>query len=202
MVHIRAIEASGPDRRARRLIISDGEDPLTTAAAVVSVLGLKEADQVDLDRLRASISQQEQECARERALRLLGYRERSFKELEDRLRKDGYSAGCSRAVVERLSELDLVSDTRFAQAWARSRWASGVGPGRIASELAMRGVDPDIAASAIQEVVGDTSAADRARALLRPQDRADRRARDRAMRRLVRRGFSLRDAREALDADP
>ena len=201
MVSICAIEATGRDRRARRLVLSDGEDALITAAAVVRALGLKEGDELEPEQLRESIALHEQECARERALRLLGYRERSCKELEDRLRGDGYPPECVRTIAARMAELDLVNDTRFAQAWARSRTASGIGPRRISSELALRGVSPDVIVAAIDGAIGDSTPAQQARAAIRPGDLEDRHSRDRALRRLVRRGFSLRDARDALEGD-
>ena len=150
---ITSIEDAGPQRRARRLHFSDGAEPRTTSAAVVRALGLEQGVEFD----ERSVTEAEAEQARERALRVLGYRERSTAELVAKLTDDGYPARLAHQIVDRFVELSLLDDTRFAELWARNRVAAGYGRRRIADELARKGVDADVARSALDEVLGDDS---------------------------------------------
>ena len=138
---IERIEHAGPDRRARRLVFSGQEGTRTTSTAAFKLLGLEEGDEIESADLETLLAEHEPACARERALRVLGYRERSVKELSKRLGDDGYPPAVVQALVERMSELGLVNDERFASAWARARIAAGFGPDRIARELAAKGVE-------------------------------------------------------------
>lgn len=75
---------------------------------------------------------------RERALRCLARREHSRAELARKLAAHGSSTEID-AVLERVSELGLQSDERFAQAFVRSK-AARFGHGRLRRELAQRGL--------------------------------------------------------------
>jgi len=196
---IERIEHAGPDRRARRLFFSDYEDPRTTSATALRLIGLEPGDEIDRDELEAQLAEYEPACARERALRVLSYRERSVKELSKRLVDDGYPNGVVRELVERLSELGLVDDARFAAAWARARAGAGFGPDRISRELREKGIDDELAADAVTAAFGDQDPIERARALLGAERFETRAQRDRAVRRLVRKGFSLSTALKATE---
>jgi len=192
-VVIDRIETAGPARRARRLVLSDGRTRLTSAA-VVRVLALEPGSAVD----DSELAETEMAQARERAFRVLGYRDRSAAELAKKLSDDGYPHDVVAAITDRLAELDLVNDVRFAETWVRMRSASGYGPHRVARELAEKGVDKQIAQDALHSVEGP-SELERARLVLGTRTAADPRERDRLMRRLVTRGFSFETARAALD---
>ena len=72
-----AIETTGRSPRARRLRF-DHAEPRLTSASVVKLLGLAEGDVWDEQQLeRGASSEAEPELAKERAFRMLGYRERS-----------------------------------------------------------------------------------------------------------------------------
>ncbi|MEA1926774.1 MAG: regulatory protein RecX [Candidatus Auribacterota bacterium] len=88
----------------------------------------------------------------ESALRLLNYRERSIKELSDRLSEKHYSPGTITAVIKRLKELDLLDDKKFARLWTRSRVHSKPRSAWLISrELREKGISEEV----IQEVVED-----------------------------------------------
>jgi len=200
VTHIVRIEGAGPDRKARRLYLAEAETPIMTSAAVVKALELAETDDVDPDELRDALEATEAECAKERALRLLTYRERSAAELLNRLRDDGYSQATSQTVTERMIELGLVDDARFARMWARSRALSGMGRQRITRELASKGVSPELVADALSEALEDEEL-DRALGSLRSRPvPTDRKGRDRLIRRLVTRGYSIGVAAAAVAA--
>lgn len=76
-----------------------------------------------------------------RAMRLLARREHSRAELARKLAPHGTDEEVG-AVLDRLSELGLLSDHRFAEAWLRSK-AARFGMTRLRRDLIQRGVDPD-----------------------------------------------------------
>ncbi|GHE22283.1 regulatory protein RecX [Halomonas urumqiensis] len=78
---------------------------------------------------------------RDDAIRLLAQREYSRAELATRLNARGHEAADIAACLDALAELDLQSDTRFAESFVRSRVLRGQGPLKIRGELARRGID-------------------------------------------------------------
>ena len=192
------IEDAGPDRKARRLVFDDDTDPRITAAAVVKALGLEVDAEMPRDALESALAEAESSLARERALRLLGYRERSVAELTRKLRDSGYGPDTIAPILSRFVELGLVDDERFAGMWVRSRAASGHGGRRIARELAEKGVPPEIAAAALQRDCPPDAQLARARESLRGRRAHDRKERERLVRKLVSRGFDLSTALQAV----
>lgn len=188
------IENAGPDQKARRLFFSDHENYRVTSAAAVRALDIQEGSQVDLTEL-ATV---ELTAARDRALRLLGYRDRSQSELAKRLSNDGYPPECVSQTVSRLIEIELVDDARFARSWSRSRTAAGFGPSRIRRELSQKGLDAETIASALEEMGDQGDEHKRAVACLRGRIPRDAKERERLIRRLVTRGFSLSTALNAV----
>ncbi|GHT87234.1 hypothetical protein FACS1894116_07490 [Betaproteobacteria bacterium] len=128
---------------------------------------------------------------RERALRHLARRDYSRAELVKKLAPYGTTEEID-AVLERMSELSLQSDTRFAAAWVRSH-AARFGRRRLQNELARRGVDHDL----IEETLADDALDDergRARALWQAKfglPPADAREWARQARFLQARGFAM-----------
>ena len=133
---------------------------------------------------------------------LLGYRDRSRSELARKLRDAGYPAAVAAQVVERFVEIELLDDERFAAAWVRTRATAGYGARRIGQELARKGIAPEVAAAALESIAGSHEQLARARAALRGRVAADRKERDKLVRRLVGKGFSLQTAIQALDSTP
>ena len=127
---------------------------------------------------------------RERALRHLARRDHSRAELARKLAAHG-DADEIDAVIERMGELGLQSDTRYAEAFVRGK-AGRFGASRLRSELARRGIDRDLIDEAIAGECVE-SEADRARAVLRGRftaPPADAREWARQARFLQTRGFA------------
>lgn len=186
----------------RRTLVIDGDQWDTIPVEVLRDLDLREGDVLDLDDLRKRIAVAAPSRARERALRLLMYRERSASELITRLVDDGYSEAVSRDLVASLTASGLVDDQRFAENYARVLVLSrGYGRPRALRELLAKGLSEDLALAALEASAPQDHEEDRtqerAHALARAGDTTDRLA-----ARLARRGFapgvSLRAARNEL----
>lgn len=195
---IERIETAGPDRRARRLVFTAPDpEPRLTSASVVRTLGLAVGDTFEPGELEAALAETEPACAWERALRVLGYRERSSRELTRRLHDDGYPPDIVHSVVARTVDLALLDDARFAASWVRSRIASKYGPDRIHRELKEKGVSDQVIADALVGIDPEELVAN-ARAVVGTVPLETRQQRDRAVSRLLRRGFDRTTALAAV----
>ncbi|HHL39946.1 MAG TPA: regulatory protein RecX [Deltaproteobacteria bacterium] len=141
----------------------------------------------------------------EAALRLLSYRARSRRELEERLAAKGFGRDETEAALSRLEETGYIDDRALARAFVRSRMEGrGWGPLKIAAALAQRGVEAPVIESALGEVrSGEAAAAAaaldkwaRIRAVPLPLSREDA---VRARRFLRGRGFTAEAVRTALE---
>ncbi|MET1036269.1 MAG: regulatory protein RecX [Arthrobacter sp.] len=149
-------------------------------------------------------------AARAIVLRQLTGAAKSRKQLEDKLRARDIPDPAARSVLDRFEELQLVDDAAFAQAWVRSRsQAKGLARGALRRELRDKGIDPELADAALEQLGADEEA-DAARRLAERRLRsvAPGTDRDRAVRRVVgmlaRKGYppglAFRAASEAWDA--
>ncbi len=194
-------------RSRRRLLHLDGHEWRMTSSAVVADLGL-EIGHVEPDGdLADRIARAEVTHARERALRLLGYRERSVKELASRLEQDGYPHDTAVDTVDSLRASGIVDDARFARALAHSMTSvRGLGRTRLAAELRSKGVDDELVDAVLEESCSPDNEMARATELARAL--AARTGPDvgRLATRLVRKGYTrstaLRAAKAAVPAGP
>lgn len=137
------------------------------------------------------------------AYRQLGKRDRTEAQLRRHLAGRDIQEPVIDEVVETLVRLNYLDDARFARMFAEDRRAlDGWGPERIERGLLAAGVDGEAIAAAVgvRDSAGELEAA---LALLRRRVRevpADERARERALGLLVRRGYDLELAYDAVRA--
>jgi regulatory protein len=142
----------------------------------------------------------ERERAIQLAHRAVGRRERTVAELRTCLERKRVEPGAIDYAVTELTETGLLDDARYAQAFADDkRYLDRWGSERIARELQRRGIAPDL----IESVLSDRSRdAELESALVLLAQRAptvsDDRERDRAWRLLIRRGYEIELAYEAV----
>lgn len=151
--------------------------------------------------------------ARAIVLRQLTSSPKSRLQLERKLAERNVPGDVAAAVLDRFEEVKLVDDAEFAEMWVRSRSQSRkLAKGALRRELADKGIDPDTAASALEQLSDEDEEA-AARHLverkLRPgADLSDRAERDKVTRRLAsmlaRKGYqpsqAFRIVAEVLDA--
>lgn len=190
LVTISSIDAAGPSLKARRLVFDGDEPPRMTSASVVKELRLEPGATLDREHLETQLQAAERPHAWDRSLRILGYRDRTSKEVRAGLAAHGYPTDITDVVIDRLLELGLLDDCRFASSWVRTRTAAGYGPRRIARELAEKGVSEEIRSMALSET-DSLGSVEMARRALHGRTAPPGKERERLVRRLLSRGFSL-----------
>ncbi len=137
---------------------------------------------------------------RARALNLLARREHSRLELARKLRQRGMAGADLEQVLNELAAARLLSDTRFAEEYARSRAGRGYGPVRIRAELRERGIDDAGIQAALAELGEDwcRQAREARQRRFGAEPPADLKERARQSRFLQQRGFSPEQIRQAL----
>lgn len=80
-------------------------------------------------------------AAYEQALKLLVRREHSRRELGHKLSERDHPAAAVEAALDRLEGENALNDARFAEEYARARFAKGFGPRRVEAELREHGIE-------------------------------------------------------------
>ncbi|HEU0013727.1 MAG TPA: regulatory protein RecX [Longimicrobium sp.] len=204
-MRITRIETQQHDRE-RVSIHVDGAFRLGLAAEIAHAAHLRAGVELTEARLAELERADRAWQARQAALDLLGYRQRSAAELVRRLRRKGFDLDVARETVERLRGLGMVDDAAFAGAVARDRVRlRPQGARRMREELRAKGVDEDTARAAIagaleSEETSELELARRAAGKWKPQPGEDPlRARRRLHGYLMRRGFDGECVRQVMD---
>jgi len=94
----------------------------------------------------------------ERALRLLAVRPRTRRELQTRLAHAGFDAGDVAVELDRLEEVGLIDDARFAAEFVEHALARRLeGRRAVAASLSAKGLDRGLIEEALDAVAGDES---------------------------------------------
>lgn len=97
---------------------------------------------------------EEFEKCRNYACKLLKYRSRSQKEIEDRLKKKKFSAEIIEKVIPWLKEKQYLDDLKFAQEWIAQRQRKGYSEKLIRWELKQKGVSEEMVSSNLSNQEG------------------------------------------------
>jgi regulatory protein len=119
----------------------------------LSMSGLREGQELSTDEVEKYAQNAKEAKAYALALRYLGIRVRSRRELTEYLNRKNCAGDEIEVALERLEGLGLVDDEAFAAAWIADRLA--VRPRsrmRLAQELAAKGVARDIIDVALEEI--------------------------------------------------
>ena len=140
------------------------------------------------------------EAAKKRALWLLDKRDYSRAELLKKLTEKGFADAAAGAAVDRLTELGVVDDARYAPIVVRHYAAKGYGARRVRDELLRRGIPKALWDAAMAEMPAQDESADRLlRARLRGADPSDRAALNKAAAALLRRGYGWDEINAAVE---
>lgn len=93
---------------------------------------------------------------KDHAFNLLSYRDRSCKELKDRLLEKGFEENNVDSVIERLEELGYINDKDFAYKWVRYRIKHKPrGKNLLKKELFSKGINDKIINKTINKLLDD-----------------------------------------------
>ena len=195
MITLTDLKQTGPDRFLARF---DNGEELRTTLAVVTELSLYSGRTLTEDELSAVRDVSARSRCRQRALRIIGARAMSVKELTDRLKEKGESPENAEDAAQWLLDMRLLDDAQYAAMCVRHYAAKGYGPGKIRNELYRRGIARELWDEALEELPEQD---DRIDALLRRKlksDTPDRAELRKAADYLYRRGFGRDEIHAAL----
>ena len=195
MPTITDIKAQGSGRRRERKVTIDDERTLTITEETFLRFGLVDGQAMDAEGLREMELADGVARAMTEAHRLVDHRMRTRRELAVRLGSRGRPEDVVAEVLDRLENVGLIDDGRFARQWIEERLRSRpVGLSLLRRELRQKGIDAEVIEAALEESASGEGEAGRAYEALRRQTyRYARLDRDAAHRRMVaflgRRGF-------------
>jgi regulatory protein len=149
-----------PRRAGRYILELDGEPLGAISVELIADLGLRVGTSVDAaTRARAEAGARAVACY-DKALDALARRARSRVELSRWLRQREFTDEQIAPTCDKLEALGLLHDEEYARAFARSRLAPGrgMGPRRVAAELARRGVARGTVDGVMRELEDDGTA--------------------------------------------
>jgi regulatory protein len=141
-------------------IVAAGGSSYTLRPSQAEELGLPFSSLVpgaELDETEAEVLALAAEAyeAEKRGLLLLARAEQSAYMLRLKLESKGFSKKASNMAIERLDAEHILSDRRFAEAYAASRLSRRAeGPASLVASLRGRGVDGDTAKAAVAAILG------------------------------------------------
>lgn len=189
--------ALGYKKPLATITLADHE-PVHVPVAVARALEAQEGEPQCATELFYDIRQRSEACAWNRLVDMVSRREHSSKEIEDKLRREGYSQAASSSAVAKGRELRLVSDERFAESFIRMKLACGWGPVRLERELAQRGIALKEVAGWPEEFLDGDDVAARADQLLATKRVPDKNAYPKLVRFLASRGYPLSVCKDAV----
>ena len=156
----------------------------------------RELEEAELAELRSNSAES---CSKARALRIIGSRQMSRREITERLTRKGESAENAQAAADFLERIGALNDEEYAASIVRHYSARGYGEGRIRSELSRRGVPREMWESALSMRTVDADVIDRFIINRLRGGTPDRKALKKLTDALLRRGFSWEEIKEALE---
>ncbi len=193
-------------RRVRGMwYITLGKETLRIPRDLYEERPIREGDELDPGEYDQWLLLRQYRPGLEYAVSLLAQRPYSEGELETRMLRLGYRPVTCEMVLHKLKKNNLLDDADFARQWAEARARRGLGPQRIAGELRRKGVSAEETQAAIETLDDEThlAAATALAAKFLPggkpgEDR--RKAHQRVLAALARRGYPYPMARDALRA--
>ena len=169
-------------------------------SSIISEYSLKEDMTIPQSALDEIIFQNNYRRAKERAFYLFDYRDHSYKELYDKLIKN-YSEDVCDAVMEKMCELGLINDKKYAEKLARQLFeVKRVGKYKAKFEMQKKGIDKEIIDEILDEYEDDTT--ERLKELVEKKYiryLTDKKGVQKVFNALVRCGYSYSDIREVIN---
>ena len=138
-----------------KLIRLQSGDSFKVPVSLFHLYPLRAKDAIDPAAYQLQLGAHESRHAMEQAVRMLEVRDRSTKEIENKLLGVGYSQQSAQAVCRKLTLAGYLDDRRYARS-ALDRLGKKFGAIRQRRELQMKGISPDLIAELLEERDPDT----------------------------------------------
>ena len=176
------------------------EEKIYLHSSIISEYSLKEDMTIPQSALDEIVFQNDYRRAKERAFYLLDFRDHSYKELIDKLRRN-YSEEICNSVMEKMCELGLVDDNKYAENYARKLFeVKRMGKYKARFELQKKGIDKEIIDELLEQYEDDTQ--ERLTELIEKKYArylVDKKGVQKVFNALVRQGYSYSDIREVIN---
>ncbi len=150
---ITALQADPADENKVHVFI-DGKHVMVVSLDVAANARLTVGQECPPQRLEQLHQAQELDDIYQKALAFLSYRPRSAREVEQRMRRKGFTPEQVSGVMERLRSQKYIDDHEFARFWVSNRMTFNPrGPRLLRSELRQKGVPAEIVEEVLKEQV-------------------------------------------------
>ncbi|MBQ2971607.1 MAG: RecX family transcriptional regulator [Ruminococcus sp.] len=193
------ITAIEPKKKGLSALYIDGEFALKIDTETVLSYRIDVGDEIDDEKLKEVIDASNIKRAKDKAMWLISYRDHSKKELIDKVAKDSSYEAATKA-VERLQELGLINDERYAKRYATDLLSlKHLSKSAAVRKLCDKGIDRDLARDTVDEL--DVDIYENIRAVINKKyskNLFDEKGRRRCVNGLVRLGYSYSDIKAVL----
>ena len=144
-----------PQNKKKVKVVFDDGQTLITFGETLDERGIKEGSEVSFDKLREYAEDGERHLAIKKAAETLAKSLKSEKQLRQFLYEKGFSSKAIECALERMKEYGYADDAKFAAAYVDFHCAK-YGRKKLLYELqTAKGVDKDIACSAVYDALSD-----------------------------------------------
>ncbi|NMB26795.1 MAG: hypothetical protein GX987_01930 [Tissierellia bacterium] len=142
-----------PQRNKKRVnIYIDGEFAFGILKEIQYKYKLWENTEIDRNYIEDILIAEQQAKANDYALRFISYRQRSKKEIQDKLTKEGFDNKFIENTIAYLESHRLIDDLEFAKSFARDKInLNKYGPQKIKYELYKKGISDEIIDEVLDE---------------------------------------------------
>ena len=180
-------------------LLGRGEAKIYLDRSIVIQYRLQKGMTVTADMMRSAMGDNDRRRATERALYLLEYRERSRRELYDKLREK-YSEEICGDVCDRLEEKGIIDDYTYSEHLAEDMSERRFyGRQRIKQELYRRGIDSEIISDVVSRLTDEDAVAHITELIRRRYADKLEESPDRVKDALARRGYTYSQIKEAVE---
>lgn len=193
------VTAIEPKRKGLSALYIDGEFALKLDTEVLLSHRIDVGTEIDDDKLKEVIDASNIKRAKDKAMWLISYRDHAQKELVDKVAKD-YGRDAAQKAVDRLVELGLINDERYAYRYASDLLnIKHLSKNGAVRKLIEKGIDKELAYETVESI--DYDAYESIKAIIDKKYArylGDEKGRRRCVNALLRLGYSYYDVKSVL----
>ena len=204
MLTIKSINAPRKNSNARRVYFFETEEFEMIPQQVVRFHNIKEGMTFeDLGDYQALVAENQYELAKNRGLRILSRSEKTTKEIETKLKEDGYFDKVISEVISFLLDYKLCDDREFASRYIEQQLNCGIPFQKIKFKLIKRGIPKELCEELFDDLRSEEFEQiqhEKGRRLIEKFDLSQRKDCDKAFRKLVTKGYLFDDAKKIINS--